>query len=76
MVTLIDQVQDEGGHWPWGGRRKSYWRLSITPATRIAMPNQCGWRTSDFFRSNNSGATLLRFEESHSVYGCWADPHA
>jgi len=29
-----------------------------------------------FFRSNNSGATLLRFGESHSVYGCWADPHA
>jgi hypothetical protein len=42
--------------------RKSYWRLSRTPVMRYAMPNK--WLEQwDYFRSNNSGATSLRFEE-------------
>jgi hypothetical protein len=50
--------------------RKSYWRLSRTRAMRFAMPNKGSTNSQDFFRSNSSGATLLRFEEPPD-----ADPH-
>ena len=50
--------------------RKSYWRMSRTPAMRYAMPNK--WlEQQGLFRSSNSGASLLLFAESPS-----ADPHA
>ena len=50
--------------------RKGYWRLSQTPAMRIAMPNK--WlQQQGLLRSRNSGATSLRFEEPPS-----ADRHA